>query len=293
MAEHWVHHLDPVALHIWGPLAIRWYGLAYLAGLAWGWWMLLRWFRQGRSPIRPEKMGDFVMYVGIGMIAGGRLGYCLIYGRDHLFADPLYLFKLWEGGMASHGGIFGMVVGTWWYARQHRLSTGVLFDLVSTSAPMGVLLGRLANFINGELWGKPADVPWAVIFPDAPLVHGVNVARHPSQLYEAGLEGLLLLAIIIPLHASHRRPGFSSGILLTCYAIARFIGEFWREPDIGHPPYFGWINKGQALSIPVLVVGLIILAWAWHRGRKPEAYLPPAITPPTPPIPPIPKQPTT
>ncbi len=286
MPGHWLHNLDPVAIHIHGQIGIRWYGLAYLAGLAWGWWMLGRWVNQGRSPIRFEKIGDFVLYVGIGMIVGGRLGYCLIYGRDHLFADPLYLIKLWEGGMASHGGILGMVAGAWWYARQERLATPVLLDLVASGAPMGIFLGRLANFVNGELWGKPGDVPWAVIFRDAPLVGGINVPRHPSQLYEAALEGLFLLLLILPLHARHRRPGLSAGVLLGAYAVARFIGEFWREPDFGHPPYFGWMNKGQALSIPVLLIGLIIAIWAWRRGVRKADYLPPAqpTAPATPPI---------
>jgi phosphatidylglycerol---prolipoprotein diacylglyceryl transferase len=185
--------------------------------------------------------------------------------------------------MASHGGILGMVAGTWWYARQERLATPVLLDLVASGAPMGILLGRLANFVNGELWGKPGEVPWAVIFPDAPRIDGAMVARHPSQLYEAGLEGLLLLLLILPIHARHRRPGLSAGVLLTLYAVARFTGEFWREPDFGHPPYFGWMNKGQALSIPVLLIGLGIAAWAWRRGSRDSDYIPPELPPVQPP----------
>jgi len=165
-----------------------------------------------------------------------------------------------------------MGVAAWWYARQHRVDWGALADLICATAPMGVGLGRLANFINGELWGKPGQVPWAIIFPEAPLVQGQAVPRHPSQLYEMLLEGFLLLVIIVQIHGRHRRPGFTAGCLLIGYAIARFVGECWREPDLGHPPYWGWMNKGQLFSLPVLVAGSIIAVWAWRRGPRPDAY---------------------
>lgn len=276
MADFWTHNLDPVALHLVGPLAIRWYGLAYLAGLAWGWWMVVRWAKAGRCPLAPSQVGDFVLAGGLGMIIGGRLGYCMIYGRDHLMADPLYLIKLWEGGMASHGGIIGLAAGAWWHARRTSVSWAVLTDLVAATAPMGIALGRAANFINGELWGKPGTVPWAVIFPDAPLVDGLRVPRHPSQLYEMLAEGVILLAVILPIHARHRRPGVTTGALLALYAVGRFVTEIWREPDVGHPPLWGWMNKGQLLSLPVLVVGLVVLWWAWRRGAKPDLYRAPS-----------------
>jgi phosphatidylglycerol:prolipoprotein diacylglycerol transferase len=276
VADFWTHNLDPVALHLVGPLAIRWYGLAYLAGLAWGWWMVVRWAKAGRCPLAPSQVGDFVLAGGLGMIIGGRLGYCLIYGRDHLMADPLYLIKLWEGGMASHGGIIGLAAGAWWHARSKSVSWAVLTDLVAATAPMGIALGRAANFINGELWGKPGTVPWAVIFPDASLVDGLRVPRHPSQLYEMLAEGVILLAVILPIHARHRRPGVTTGALLALYAVGRFVTEIWREPDVGHPPLWGWMNKGQLLSLPVLVVGLVVLWWAWRRGAKPDLYRAPS-----------------
>ena len=276
MADFWTHNLYPVALHLVGPLAIRWYGLAYLAGLAWGGWMVVRWAKAGRCPLAPNQVGDFVLAGGLGMIIGGRLGYCLIYGRDHLMADPLYLIKLWEGGMASHGGIIGLAAGAWWHARRTSVSWAVLTDLVAATAPMGIALGRAANFINGELWGKPGTVPWAVIFPDAPLVDGLRVPRHPSQLYEMLAEGVILLAVILPIHARHRRPGVTTGALLALYAVGRFVTEIWREPDVGHPPLWGWMNKGQLLSLPVLVVGLVVLWWAWRRGAKPDLYRAPS-----------------
>jgi phosphatidylglycerol---prolipoprotein diacylglyceryl transferase len=269
MPEHWIHNLSPFAIHFWGEVGIRWYGLAYLVGIAWGYWMFVRWHRAGRSPLTPLQAQDFALYAGLGMIIGGRLGYCLIYGRTHWAADPLYLFKLWEGGMASHGGIAGMAVGSWLYARKRAVSLLVLCDMISAVAPMGVLCGRLANFVNGELWGHPSQVPWAVIFPTA----GDGVPRHPSQLYEAFLEGLCLLALIVPIHAVHRRPGLTTGVLLSGYAVARFIGEIFREADLGHPPYWGWMNKGQALSIPVLLIGLAILVWALRRPSRPAAYV--------------------
>ena len=267
MSDHWVHDLSPFAIHIYKDFGIRWYGLAYLAGIAWGYWMLVRWHRVGRNPLTPAQSQDFALYAGLGMIIGGRLGYCLIYGREHWTQDPLYLFKLWEGGMASHGGLIGMVLGSWLYARRRVVELPLLTDLICAVAPVGVLFGRLANFVNAELWGKPSQVPWAVIFPEAgPL------PRHPSQLYEAFLEGLCLLVLILPLHARHRRPGVTTGAMLAAYAVARFIGEFFREPDAGHPAYWGWMNKGQAFSIPVFFIGLAVLVWAARRPSRPELY---------------------
>jgi len=276
MSEHWVHDLSPFAIHLWGEVGIRWYGLAYLFGILWGYWMFVRWHRQARNPLTAGENQDFALYAGLGMVIGGRLGYCLIYGLQHWLADPLYLFKLWEGGMASHGGILGLLVGSWLYARKRRVPLPLLMDLVCAVAPMGVLLGRLANFVNGELWGKPSDVPWAVIFPAA----GDGVARHPSQLYEAFFEGLCLLLLILPLHARHRKPGLTSGVLLTAYAVARFVSEFFRMPDMGHPPYWGWMNKGQALSIPVFAIGLGLTIWAASRPSRPEVYAAKATPPP-------------
>lgn len=279
MADHWVNNLDPVALHLWGSVAIRWYGLAYLAGVVWGVWMVMRWHRQQRCPLNPVEAQDFALYGGLGMIIGGRLGYCLLYAWPHFVADPLYLFRLWEGGMASHGGILGLMAGTWLYAQKRKVSVPLLLDMVGAVAPMGVMLGRLANFVNGELWGKPSEVPWAVIFP----LSGDGLPRHPSQLYEAVLEGALLLMIILPLHARHRKPGLTLGVLLALYAVARFIGEFFREPDFGHPPYFGWMNKGQALSIPVLIIGIAITIWAARRAAQPGLYIDTRISSPPPP----------
>jgi phosphatidylglycerol:prolipoprotein diacylglycerol transferase len=281
--DHWTHNLSPFAIHFWGDVGIRWYGLAYLGGILWGYWMFIRWYQRGRFPLNPAESQDFALWAGLGMILGGRLGYCLIYGRSHWAADPLYVFKLWEGGMASHGGLVGMILGSWGYAWRRQVPLLLLTDQIAAVAPMGILLGRLANFVNGELWGKVSDAPWAVIFPQS----GDGVPRHPSQLYEAFLEGLMLLAVMVPVHASHRRPGVTTGAMLSGYAVARFIGEFFREPDFGHPPYWGWMNKGQALSLPVLVMGLGLLVWALRRISVPEIYAAPvpatpAVTPDVP-----------
>lgn len=288
---HWIHDLSPFAITFGADFGIRWYGLAYLAGIAWGMWMFVRWSRVGRFPLNSAQIQDFVLWAGLGMIIGGRFGYCLFYGWDELIANPIgrwvevrtlmgtesrfewpYLIRVWEGGMASHGGILGMLAGTVWFARRHQVAAGVLADAVAAVAPMGIMLGRAANFVNGELWGRPSEVAWAVIFKHAPRVDGVMVARHPSQLYEAFAEGLLLLVLMMPIHARHRRPWLTCGVLLSAYAVVRVICEIFREPDIGQPVFFGLISKGQAFSLPVLMVGLGLWLWALRRPALPGAY---------------------
>ena len=310
----WVHHINPYAVdlgHAFGiHWAIHWYGLAYLAGLVWGWWLLSRWVRQGRAPLRPEWVQDFVLWAGMGMIIGGRLGYCLFYAFDELLANPFgrmadydtdrgvflphgvqapldhvvrafdwpFVLQVWNGGMASHGGIIGLAVGCWLFSRKYQVSFAVLGDCISAAGPIGVMFGRIANFINGELWGRPTQVPWAVIFPDAPLVGGYAVPRHPSQLYAVGMEGLVPLVIGLVVHARHRRPGLTTGVVLSCYAVGRFIDEFMREPDLGQagspgvPLILGFMTKGQALTVPVLVIGVAAIIWALRHPPRPELY---------------------
>lgn len=298
----WVNELSPWAIHIGGNWGIRWYGLAYLAGIVGGMWLLHRWSARERLPLRKAEIQDFAMYVGLGMIIGGRLGYCLLYGWDQLIANPFgrfvenavltphgvvlersfeapYLLRLWDGGMASHGGMLGLIAGVWWFARKHRRDLLVLCDAVAAAAPLGVLFGRIANFVNGELWGRPWDGAWAVIFPAAPLIDGRMVPRHPSQLYEAAGEGALLLACALWLHARHRRPGLTSGAVLALYAVVRIVCEVFREPDVGQPVFFGLISKGQAFSFPVLILGLALCWWALRRPARPEAYPAPAPAP--------------
>jgi phosphatidylglycerol:prolipoprotein diacylglycerol transferase len=293
-SAYWVDDLSPFIIRFgatsnWG---IRWYGMAYLAGLAWGYWMLIRWAVAQRSPVMKQEIQDFVLYGGLGMIIGGRLGYCLLYGTHELLSNPLYLFKLWEGGMASHGGIIGLIIGTVLFARRSGKSPMVLLDIIAATGPMGIALGRIANFINGELWGRPSTVPWAVIFPNSVApppglpqaeAHAWQIAnavpRHPSQLYAAFLEGFLLLLILMPIHARHRRPGLTGGLFCMLYAIARFIDEFFREPDVGQPgspghdAILGFMSKGQAFTIPFFIAGAIAVIWAWRRPARPDLYV--------------------
>ncbi len=297
-SAHWVHDLSPFIIRFGDNWGIRWYGMAYLAGLVWGYWMLVRWAKMNRSPVAPHEIQDFVLYGGLGMIIGGRLGYCVGYGLHEWLAHPLYVFMLWKGGMASHGGMIGLFAGTWLYARKTGKSLGVLIDLASVTGPMGVALGRIANFINGELWGRVSDVPWAVIFPgeiDPPpgipeeRVHAWQQAhwylaqpRHPSQLYAACVEGLFVLAILMPLHARHRRPWLTTGCFCVLYSIGRFVDEFFREPDAGQPgspgvpAILGFMSKGQAYTIPFFIVGVAITVWALRRPPRPDLYLPPS-----------------
>jgi phosphatidylglycerol:prolipoprotein diacylglycerol transferase len=288
----WVHHISPFALVLWHasdgtPVGIRWYGLAYLAGLTCGYLLVRRWVRQRRVPLQTVQIQDFVLWAGLGMIIGGRLGYCLFYAADELVRDPLELFKLWHGGMASHGGIIGLAVGCWLYARKERVSFWVLGDVISAAGPIGVIFGRIANFINGELWGRPTRVPWAVIFPDpTAAVGGHAVPRHPSQLYAAVLEGLIPFLVALPIHARHRRPGLTTGVVLACYAVGRFVDECFREPDAGQPGgpplagheavprILGFMSKGQALTLPVMAFAIVMIAWAMMRKPRPELYAP-------------------
>lgn len=282
---HWVHNLSPFAIQFGEDSGIRWYGLAYLAGFALGWWLLRRWSDQGRLPLTRQGIADAVLYIAIAMIIGGRLGYCLFYYGSPEAAPPMaflrepwVFFKMWEGGMASHGGVAGLFAGTWWVARRQRIPYMVLGDTVAATAGIGVFFGRLANFINGELWGRASEVPWAVIFPAAQP----PVPRHPSQLYAAGLEGLLMLAVAITVHYWHRRPGLTGGAAIITYCFGRFIGEFYREPDPGYALYWGWMSKGQALTLPLLAVGIILLVWAWRRGPRPGEYAMASATTPAP-----------
>ncbi len=298
MSDHWVHNLSPFLIGPFnlGPLGeqgIRWYGLAYLSGLLVGYWIALRWIAAGRVPVRREELQDLVLYSGIGMIVGGRVGYCLLYGFHELVANPLYLFKVTDGGMASHGGIIGLFAGMYWFARTRRRSVLVLADLISVTGTLGIAFGRIANFINGELWGRPSDVPWAVIFPksaivpdNAPLAVQIAnaVPRHPSQLYAAVLEGFLPFAILLWIHAKHRRPGLTGAWFLILYSLGRFGGEFFREPDRGQPIFYGWMSKGQLYTLPMLFIGVGMLIWVMRRPARPELYpAPPAPVPANPP----------
>ena len=256
--------IDPVALAL-GPLQVRWYGLTYLAGLAFAWWLARR--RAGRADavIARRQVDDMVFYSALGVVLGGRLGYVLFYGLEHLAADPGWLLRIWEGGMSFHGGLLGVIVANWWYARKQQLSFAGLLDFVAPLAPVGLGLGRLGNFIGQELWGRPSTVPWAMIFPNDPL----QLPRHPSQLYQAALEGLLLF-VLLYWFSNKPRPRLTvSGLFILGYGVMRFIVEFFRQPDqhIGLD-LFGWMSRGQLLSAPMILLGLYLL----YRGYcKPAA----------------------
>jgi phosphatidylglycerol:prolipoprotein diacylglycerol transferase len=275
---HWVHDLDPFLFQFGDGFGIRWYGLAYLFGLLAGWWLMRRWSRRGLIPINDQAVADCVMYIGLGMILGGRLGYCIFY-KPELFITWMDHLPFWgvlainEGGMASHGGIIGFFIGGWLFARRHGVSVWVFGDGVATGIPVGIMAGRIANFINGELWGRATDVPWGVIFPGAPgALEGI--ARHPSQLYAVVLEGLIPFLCSLAVYGRHRRPGLNVGIILSTYACGRFIGEFFREPDAHLGFVLGQLSMGQILTLPVLAVGLFFIWNAFRRPPRPELYEP-------------------
>ncbi|MFG1464991.1 prolipoprotein diacylglyceryl transferase [Xanthobacter sp. DSM 24535] len=258
--------LDPVLIEI-GPLAIRWYALAYIAGLLIG-WQLARWLVTrgalwgGRPPMKPVDLDDALFWATFGVIFGGRIGYVLFYNLPYFLAHPAEIVMVWKGGMSFHGGLAGTLLALVLFARARRIPVPSLLDVAGVVAPIGLFFGRIANFINGELWGRPSDAPWAVIFPT-----GGNVPRHPSQLYEAAVEGLLLFLIMLVVVrlGGLRRPGLAAGIFGMGYGFGRIFGEFFREPD----PQLGYLaygtTMGMILSLPVVLAGLGIVIYALSR----------------------------
>jgi phosphatidylglycerol:prolipoprotein diacylglycerol transferase len=289
-------NIDPVLLHIWGPFAIRWYALAYIAGLLLGWWLILRMLHtvylwanppfNGKPPATDDDIGDLVVWATLGVVIGGRIGWVILYGiilcsvtpgggfcagglghpglpLDFLY-HPIRIISAWDGGMSFHGGAIGVILAMYLFARRRKLPFLPIADLVCAVQPIGQFFGRVANFINGELWGKPTDVPWAMVFPHAPD----NLPRHPSQLYEAALEGILLLVILqigIRVFRWQDRPGLVSGVFLVGYALTRYFSEFFREPDA---PFLAGVSMGQALSILFLLGGAFVM---WIALRAPRA----------------------
>ncbi len=254
-------HIDPVAIEL-GPLKIHWYGIMYLIGFAAVWWLGSR--RARHTPgWKPEELSDLVFYGALGTILGGRLGYVLFYDLETYLADPLAVFEIWRGGMSFHGGLVGVLVALALYARKHGKRFFQVTDFVAPMVPIGLGAGRLGNFINGELWGRVTDLPWGMIFPD-PRAGGAP--RHPSQLYEAFLEGLVLF-LILWFYSSKPRPTMAvSGLFLVGYGSFRFLVEFTRMPDpqLGFIA-FGWLTMGQALSLPMILAGLFLMIWAYRR----------------------------
>ena len=255
--------IDPVAISI-GPVAIRWYGIAYIVGIGLGWWLGRR--RAARDPWRgwtPRQVDDVVFFLALGAVLGGRIGYVLFYDFPRFISDPLVVVRIWEGGMSFHGGLLGVIAAAAWFARRHRLGFFVVSDFFVPLIPPGLGFGRIANFVNAELWGRPSDLPWAMVFPGAG-----PAARHPSQLYEAALEGLVLFAVLW-WYSRRPRPRMAvSGLFLLGYGAARCVVEFAREPD-AHIGYLAldWVTAGQLLSVPMLLAGAAMLWWG-RRARN-------------------------
>lgn len=253
--------IDPVAISV-GPLAVHWYGLTYLGGLVFAWWLATQRAVRADSVITRDQVDDLIFYAAVGIVVGGRLGYALFYGWEKLAADPLWVLRVWEGGMAFHGGLLGVITALMVFARNKNLTFVGVADFVAPLTPVGLALGRLGNFIGQELWGRPTDVAWAMVFPRDPLA----LPRHPSQLYQFLLEGCLLFVILYVFSRKPRPPWAVSGLFLFGYGLLRFFAEFFREPD-AHLGFqaFGWLTRGQLLSTPMLVVGLGLLLYAYRR----------------------------
>jgi phosphatidylglycerol:prolipoprotein diacylglycerol transferase len=264
-------NIDPVIVRL-GPVAIHWYGLAYVVGILFGWWYAKRlaatpglWGSKG-SPLKPEDIDDFLVWAALGIVLGGRIGYILFYDFQRYLANPLDIFAIWQGGMSFHGGFAGTTLAMILFARSRKIPVWSMFDVVAAGVPVALGLVRLTNFINSELWGRPSDMPWAVVFPN-----GGPFPRHPSQVYEALLEGLVLFLLLRFLTHRHRRlatPGFVAGAFVAGYGAARICVEFFREPDaqLGYLAG-GWLTMGMVLSLPMVAFGV----WAMLRARAAAA----------------------
>ena len=266
-------HIDPVAIAV-GPFAIRWYALSYVAGIVLGWWYSRR--LAAKAPLwgdtrRPTQadMDDQIVWIALGIVLGGRVGYVLFYNLASYIERPAEIFTVWRGGMSFHGGFLGTILAIVLFARSRGLNALAMLDVAAVVAPIGLFTGRVANFVNGELWGRPApDLPWGVVFP-----MGGDVPRHPSQLYEAFAEGLVLLAIMAVAVRifGFRRPGLVGGIFVLGYSVARIVCEFFREPDAQLGFLFGGTTMGQLLSVPMAAAGIAVIAVAargWTRPRR-------------------------
>ncbi len=266
--QYWVHDLSPFLIEFWDGFGIRYYGLAYVLGFVAGIWLLNQFYKYGKSPLNPKQQETLTIGIIFGVILGGRLGFVFLYDLGEFVSRPWMVFEFWKGGMASHGGFIGVMIAIWWCARKFNLSFLRLGDLICPLIPPGLLFGRIANFINGELWGTKTDVSWAVIFPDsAPPGTPVELIapRHPSQLYEAALEGAILLAYTqwrFWKTDAVRYPGRMGGEFLFLYAIARIVCEFFREPDAG---LILGMSRGMFYSIFLAVAGIGLILYSYQK----------------------------
>ncbi|PYE87351.1 prolipoprotein diacylglyceryl transferase [Phyllobacterium leguminum] len=260
--------ISPVIFSL-GPLQVHWYGVGYVVGILFAWWYgrrLLstpRLWANDKPPMQPDMLDDFVLWAAIGVVIGGRIGYVLFYNFDYYLANPLLIPAVWDGGMSFHGGFLGTTLAMILFARSRGTGVWSMFDTIAAGVPVGLGLVRIANFINSELWGRVSDVPWAVYFPN-----GGPLPRHPSQLYEAALEGLVLFTVLWFLTwkgLKLKTPGYITGIFVTGYGLCRIFVEFFREPDpqLGYL-FGGWLTMGMVLSLPMVLVGL----WAVLRAKK-------------------------
>ncbi len=258
----WVHEINPVALDL-GPLQIHWYGLMYLIGFAAAWWLGVRRARQDGSGWSEEQISDVIFWGAMGVVLGGRAGYVLFYNFERFLDDPLWLFAVWEGGMSFHGGLLGVIAAMYLFGRKHHKSLFEMTDFIAPLIPIGLGAGRVGNFIGGELWGRITDGSWGVVFR-----HAGDLPRHPSQLYQFALEGVVLF-IVLWWFSSRPRPRMAvSGVFLLLYGLFRSVVEFYREPD-GHIGFVAmdWLTMGQLLSLPMVLLGMTFLFMAYKREK--------------------------
>ncbi|BAP15259.1 MAG: prolipoprotein diacylglyceryl transferase [Alcanivorax borkumensis] len=257
-------HIDPVAFAI-GPLKVHWYGLMYMFGFAAAWLLGVYRAKQPGSGWTKDQVGDLVFYGALGVIIGGRLGYVFFYNFDKFLQDPLWLFQVWTGGMSFHGGAIGVLVAFWLFARKTGKRYLRVADFMVPMVPIGLATGRFGNFMNAELWGRASDVSWAMVFPTDPL----QIARHPSQLYEMVLEGVVLFLVLWVYSVKPRPAGAVTALFSIGYGCARTFVEFFREPD-AHIGYLtgGWLTMGMLLSIPMVVLGIAVLVWAYRNDER-------------------------
>ncbi len=284
------HDIDPIAISL-GPVKVHWYGVMYLLAFASAWWLGRRRVSQGRLPgVNADGFSDLLFYSMLGVVLGGRIGYMLFYATSQFLDNPAILFRVWEGGMSFHGGLIGVLIAAWWWSRKQRLHFFDTMDFVAPLVPLGLFFGRIGNFVGAELWGKYTQAGWGVIFPSglpAPL-NGLDpallraqyllgelnqYARHPSQLYEAVLEGLVMFAVLW-LYSTKPRPRYAvSGLFALMYGSFRFLVEFVRMPDNGIYVAFDWLTRGQILSLPLIALGLVLLVMS-HRAPTLQPLLP-------------------